>query len=127
MREAGFPEGYLESLEPLRYDRYLRVAPGLVVFDAAGHTPGSQMIFLKLEDGREILFVGDVVWNEANLDHLRGHSRFIGMMGGEDLKAQAHQIRWLADLRASGQVTLIVGHDRDQHAELLRRGIFDEL
>jgi glyoxylase-like metal-dependent hydrolase (beta-lactamase superfamily II) len=41
----------------------LAIAPGVVLKKAQGHTPGSQMVFVALASGSELLFVGDVVWN----------------------------------------------------------------
>ncbi len=42
------------------------VAPGVVVIPAPSHTPGSQMIFVRLADGREFLFAGDIAtWPKA--------------------------------------------------------------
>ncbi len=125
MGDAMFPDGYLASLRPLVYSGYHQVLPGLVLIKAAGHTPGSQMIFVRLRAGDEYLFVGDVVWNDVNLRESRGHSRFVGLGGREDLAAQAHQIRWLKEIRDAGQVRLIIAHDSAAHSEALQRGWFD--
>ena len=32
-----------------------------------GYTPGSQMVYVKRADGREILFLGDVAWQMSNI------------------------------------------------------------
>src|SRR3989442_414512 len=41
------------------YDKYLPLAPGIAVIKAPGHTPGSQMVFVALESGKEYLLIGD--------------------------------------------------------------------
>lgn len=127
LEDANFPEGFLASLAPLEYERLHRIAPGMVLIKAPGHTPGSQLIYLRLRSGREILFVGDVVWNLANLRELRGHGRFVGLTGQEDLEAKAHQIRWLHDLWQAGAVELVIAHDRTLHEEQQRAGLFEDV
>jgi glyoxylase-like metal-dependent hydrolase (beta-lactamase superfamily II) len=47
------------------------IAPGLVVVPAAGHTPGSQMVFIRLQNGQEILLIGDIVWNMGAIEALK--------------------------------------------------------
>jgi glyoxylase-like metal-dependent hydrolase (beta-lactamase superfamily II) len=43
------------------YDLLYPVAPGFVLIKAPGHTPGSQMVYVRLASGREALFIGDIV------------------------------------------------------------------
>jgi glyoxylase-like metal-dependent hydrolase (beta-lactamase superfamily II) len=40
----------------------VRVAPGVVMIPAQGHTEGSVMFYAKLASGAELLFLGDVAW-----------------------------------------------------------------
>jgi glyoxylase-like metal-dependent hydrolase (beta-lactamase superfamily II) len=51
---------------------YQTIAPGVVLIKAPGHTPGSQMVYVKRADGQEILFLGDVA-AEPNLNMMPGH------------------------------------------------------
>ena len=53
------------------------VAPGMVVIAAPGHTPGSQMVYVKLADGRELLFLGDVVWHLRNIEVQKERPRWM--------------------------------------------------
>src|SRR6266550_7665798 len=39
------------------YDRYMAFAPGWALIKAAGHTSGSQMMFITLDSGREYLLI----------------------------------------------------------------------
>lgn len=48
------------------------VAPGVVAIPAAG----MQMIFVRLADGREVLFAGDIAPHTASWLHLRSESRW---------------------------------------------------
>ena len=60
----------------------LSIAPGIVLKRAAGHTPGSQMVFVKMEDGRELLFLGGATGAAHRLgivDHAAGVG--VGVVG----------------------------------------------
>ena len=54
------------------------IAPGVVVIPAASHTDGSQMVFVRLADGREFLFTGDIATMAQSWQELRARSRLIG-------------------------------------------------
>ncbi len=92
-----------------------RIAPGVVMIPAAGHTPGSVMFFVKLADGREVLFIGDIAWVLSNVTDLKTRPRFVQqfyMASSEDRAAVADQIRALHDLNASEPaLTIIPAHD----------------
>jgi glyoxylase-like metal-dependent hydrolase (beta-lactamase superfamily II) len=53
------------------YQEYLPVAPGMVLIKAPGHTPGHQMVYVRLDSGREYLFIGDVGWTLDNVTKLK--------------------------------------------------------
>src|SRR5262249_3277475 len=65
---AKFPDSLAKAVTPIEYERYYALAPGVVLIRAPGHTPGSQMVYVRLEGGRELLFVGDVAWH---MDQIR--------------------------------------------------------
>ena len=44
---------------------------------AAGHTAGSQFVYVKLDGGTEILLVGDVVWMSSALGHKQPFSHIL--------------------------------------------------
>ncbi len=110
---AAIPAATLAGYQPLVYDRYAAVAPGVVLIKAPGHTPGSQMVFVQMEDGRELLFLGDVAWKMRNVDVVRGRARLTSsLMIGEDRIAVLAQLAELHRLQnAEPQLHLVPGHD----------------
>ena len=124
LAQVDFPASLRTSLEPLDYDRTLAVAPGVVLQKAPGHTPGSQIIYVKLQDGREFLFLGDVAWHMDQIRNLHYRPRLVtDYFLGEDRTAVLDQFRALHDLMASHpEVGLVVSHDLDQRGELVAAG-----
>jgi glyoxylase-like metal-dependent hydrolase (beta-lactamase superfamily II) len=114
MWPVKWPQGVLDAYRPLVYERYHALAPGMVLIKAPGHTPGSQMVYLQLADGRELLFLGDVVWKWRNLEVQRERPRWVtALLVREDRHAVFGQIKTLAELiRSEPGVKLVPGHDR---------------
>lgn len=114
-RYGGFtvPPGVIAEVSPLEYEDYRAVAPGVVVIKAPGHSPGSQMIYVRLADGREVLFVGDIGWSLRNIEEVRPRARLISQfMLGEDREAVFSQLAGLRDLHAAEPgIVLVPGHD----------------
>ncbi len=89
------------------------VAPGVVVIPAPSHTSGSQMIYVRLADGREVLFAGDIATMAASWQELRARSRLIGdYLAPEDRREVYAWLRTIRALKAEAPNLLIVpGHD----------------
>ena len=121
--QVGFPPGALGRFKPLGYDRYYLAAPGVVLIKAPGHTPGSQMVYVALQNGTEFLLVGDVVWNGLNLDRLTGRSLLARLMLGEDETVVGAQIRRLAELEKSSPLKLVISHDAQRLEQLTAAGL----
>lgn len=90
------------------------VAPGVVVIPAPGsHTPGSQMIYVQLANGREYLFAGDIASFAQNWQDLRGRSRLIETWFAPQNRAEV--FAWLHMVRAlkadTPGLTIVPGHD----------------
>lgn len=77
MQPLTWPAGALDGYQPLAYDRYAAVAPGVVLIKSPGHTPGSQLVYVKRADGTEVLFLGDVAWKQRNIDEQRQRARLV--------------------------------------------------
>jgi glyoxylase-like metal-dependent hydrolase (beta-lactamase superfamily II) len=100
------------------YERYLPVAPGMALVKAAGHTPGSQMVYIALASGREYLLVGDATWHMDGVRLVRGKD---APWVTEDQSAVLDQLRWLNQLsRTEPNLVIVASHDEEQHAELVR-------
>jgi glyoxylase-like metal-dependent hydrolase (beta-lactamase superfamily II) len=103
------------------YERFLPVAPGVVLLKAAGHTPGSQMVYVVLESGREYLLIGDASWHMDGVRLVRGKD---APWITEDEPAVLAQLRWLNELmRTAPQLVIVASHDEEQHADLVRAGL----
>ncbi|MFM2373035.1 MAG: hypothetical protein RIS85_2757 [Pseudomonadota bacterium] len=91
------------------------VAPGVVLVQAPGHTPASQMIYVRLQNGREYLFPGDTASLAANFDLPTPRSRLVSeWMVEEDRPAV---IGWLKGIKAlktrHPALVVIPSHDPD--------------
>jgi glyoxylase-like metal-dependent hydrolase (beta-lactamase superfamily II) len=89
------------------------VAPGVVVIPAPSHTPGSQMIFVRLQDGRELLFAGDIATMASSWQETRARSRLVGdFLAPEDRSEVFAWLRTIQKLKQAAPALMIVpGHD----------------
>lgn len=90
------------------------VAPGVVVIPAPdSHTPGSQMIYVHLADGREVLFAGDISSFAQNWQELRGRSRLLEQFFAPENRAEV--FAWLKTIQAwkvqAPELIVVPGHD----------------
>jgi glyoxylase-like metal-dependent hydrolase (beta-lactamase superfamily II) len=101
------------------YDRYMAFAPGWTLIKAAGHTPGSQMMFITLDSGREYLLIGDAAW------HMDGVRKVMGKDAPwivEDTAAVNDQLKWLNRLSTTEKnLVIIASHDDDEQKELIAK------
>jgi glyoxylase-like metal-dependent hydrolase (beta-lactamase superfamily II) len=107
------------------YDTYLPVAPGVVLIKAAGHTPGSQMVYVALASGREFLLIGDTAWH---MDGVRTVSGKDAPWVTEDQPAVMAQLAWLNSLsRTDPSVVIVASHDDEQLTELMKTSVIGSL
>jgi len=108
---AGKGAGLLPG--PIVYGDFAAVAPGVVLLRTPGHTPGSQMIYVQLQDGREYLFTGDTASMARNVSWLRPRSHLISdWIMPEDRPATIGWLKALSDLsKREPHVTLVYSHD----------------
>ena len=92
------------------YRLYLPVAPGVVLIKAAGHTPGHQMVYVRVAEGTEYVFMGDIGWLIENVTELRLRPPETIARIGEDPEALMSQLVWLKSL-AERSVVLVPSHD----------------
>lgn len=99
------------------YDPLYPVAPGLVLIKAPGHTPGSQMVYVRLASGREALFIGDIVWMMAGLERMLQKPRQASQELNEDRAALQQQMELAGwpprrDKASSSSTATTVGSSR---------------
>lgn len=128
MKPAKLPADAFAGYQPLHYDRYDAVAPGMVLIAAPGHTPGSQMVYVKLADGRELLFLGDVVWHLRNIEVQKERPRWTtALLIRENRNQVFGEIKALHELmQREPAVKLVPGHDGEVIAALAAAGFLEQ-
>jgi glyoxylase-like metal-dependent hydrolase (beta-lactamase superfamily II) len=122
---AKFPEHALDGYQPLVYDQYQAIAPGVVLIKAPGHTPGSQMVYVQTASGVELLLIGDVAWHSRNIQLQRERARLMTMVFiKEDRRAVFGQLAALKRLHETQPTIFIVpGHDGQVIDSLVTAGV----
>lgn len=92
---------------------YAAIAPGVAVVRTPGHLDGTQMIYVRLQDGREYLFAADSAPMRRNVEWQRPRSRYAAeWLGNEDRSATLGWIKGLARLKAREPgLTVVYAHD----------------
>ena len=113
MAPARIPAELLAHYAPLDYSRYHAIAPGVVLIKSPGHTPGSQMVFVRTNAGQEYLFTGDVAWHRRNIALVRERARLVTWLFlGEDRDAVLAQLAELHRLAVDEpRLHIVPGHD----------------
>jgi len=126
--QAGIPEAVRKAARPLAFEHATAIAPGVVVQKAAGHTPGSILVYVRTEAGREYLFIGDVAWHLDQLRQLHYRPRLVtDLFIHEDRNAVLAEFRTLHDfMQAHPDVAVVVSHDQDERRKLVADGILIE-
>jgi glyoxylase-like metal-dependent hydrolase (beta-lactamase superfamily II) len=93
------------------YESYLPVAPGIVLIKAPGHTPGHQMVYVRLASDREYLFIGDVGWTLDNVQQLKLRPEVTMRRIGESAPALMFELTWLKEVIDHEGLIVIPSHD----------------
>jgi glyoxylase-like metal-dependent hydrolase (beta-lactamase superfamily II) len=122
---ATFSKDVLGALTPVVYDDYKAIAPGVVLIKAAGHSPGSQMVYVRKVDGTEVLFLGDVAWHVRNIETLRERARLVTQFFlKEDRHAVFGELKALNELRAvEPKLIMLPGHDGEVYDKYVSNGV----
>jgi glyoxylase-like metal-dependent hydrolase (beta-lactamase superfamily II) len=108
-----WPASLREAIRPFRYRGMAAVAPGVVLIRTPGHTPGSQMIFVRLASGREYLFTGDTATMDRSWRLQRGRSRLASDILAPENRAEV--LGWLRAIaalkREEPRLVIVPGHD----------------
>lgn len=118
------PSNIFDGYQPLDYVRYEAVAPGVVLIKAPGHTPGSQMVYVRRADGVEFLFVGDVAWQMRSIETGREKARLATWVAGEDRNKVRQELAGLAQLHAADpELHMVPGHDEAAIDSFVKNGL----
>jgi glyoxylase-like metal-dependent hydrolase (beta-lactamase superfamily II) len=125
---ARFPDGALPGYQPHDYEGAAPLAPGVVLLEAPGHTPGSQMVYVQTAGGTEFLFIGDVAWHFRNIETQRERARLVTWLFlKEDRNAVFGQLAALKRLHdAHPNVHIVPGHDGKIVDALVKSGALKE-
>jgi glyoxylase-like metal-dependent hydrolase (beta-lactamase superfamily II) len=106
------------------YEKFLPFGPGVALIKAPGHTPGSQMVYVAVESGREYLFIGDAAWHMDGVRLIKGKD---APWIQEDQAALLAQLEWLNELyRTEKNVFIIASHDDEERKELIAKGVLGD-
>jgi glyoxylase-like metal-dependent hydrolase (beta-lactamase superfamily II) len=108
--EIGLTEDLAAKYIVIDYDKFLPIAPGIVLIRAAGHTPGHQIIYAQLETGMEYVFIGDIGWSLDNVIEIKPRPQSTINRIGEDPQALVTQLTWLNGLLKEN-LLVIPSHD----------------
>jgi glyoxylase-like metal-dependent hydrolase (beta-lactamase superfamily II) len=124
MLPAKFPDHALDGYKPIQFERYMPIAPGVVLIKAPGHTPGSQMAYVATADGKEFLLIGDVAWHYRNIDTQRERARLLTwLLLKEDRSAVFGELAALKKLHSTEpNIQIIPGHDASIVDPLIANG-----
>ncbi len=113
---SGLGEGTVSGTAPYR------VAPGVVVIPTPDVLPGARMVYVRLVDGTELIFAGDVAPTKSAWSQTRPPARLAtSYLRPVDREAV---IRWLRALSAwkaaAPQLEIVAGYDDDVPGALTR-------
>jgi glyoxylase-like metal-dependent hydrolase (beta-lactamase superfamily II) len=111
MPEIRLTPEMARSYIAIDYQSYLPVAPGMVLIKAPGHTPGHQMVYVRLASGREYLFIGDVGWTLDNVKQLKLRPEATMQRIGESAPALMFELNWIKEVMDHEGLIVIPSHD----------------
>lgn len=129
LEESGFTKERIGLLTPISYEDYYSPTPGIVLIKAPGHSKGSQMIYVKLQNGNEFLFVGDIGWSMENIEKVTGKALLVNLLFlKEDRSQVGAQLRVLHDLAyvKKDKMHIVVAHDAAQLHDYIQQGLIKD-
>jgi glyoxylase-like metal-dependent hydrolase (beta-lactamase superfamily II) len=106
------------------YPDYFPFAPGIALIKAPGHTPGSQMVYVVLQSGKELLLAGDVAWH---MDGVRLNTGKDAPWIKEPPELMAAELNWLNGLSGTEKnLAIVISHDEEQRRDYIARGVLGD-
>ncbi|MEE3197413.1 MAG: hypothetical protein VX225_03080 [Pseudomonadota bacterium] len=109
------------------YERYLPVAPGMVLIKSPGHTPGHQMVYTHLTNNEEYLFIGDIGWLLENVAGPTLRPEVTSERIGENRQALMAQLIWIKQLSDRHGIIVVPSHDNDLLNRYREQGLLGDL
>lgn len=118
----------ISFFSPIEYSGIISPAPGVVIQKAPGHSIGSQLIYVALQDGREFLFAGDIAWDYKSIKTGVSRPLLVSLLFlHEDRQAVADQLTALQKLaETEPNLNIVVAHDANQLEEFRLKNIIAE-
>jgi len=111
-------------LRVVDYSDYMAFAPGIALIKAPGHTQGSQMVYVALQSGKEVLLAGDVAWH---MDGVRMSTGKDAPWIKEPPELMAAELSWLNGLsRTEKNLSIVISHDEDQRRQYIEQGVLGD-
>ncbi len=110
----------------VEYGLLLAVSPGVVLIKAPGHTPGHQMVYVKIQNGREYLFIGDIGWSMDNINQLKLRPPQTIARIGEDPVTLMQQMRWTRERMEQDGLIIVPSHDDLQLKQYVEEGLLSD-
>jgi glyoxylase-like metal-dependent hydrolase (beta-lactamase superfamily II) len=121
MPEIKLTPDQVQRFNVIDYEAVRPFAPGMALIKSSGHTPGSQMIYVVLQSGKEYVFAGDVAWHMDGVRLIRGKD---APWITEDEPNMFAELSWLNGLmRSEPHIAIIISHDEDQRLQFVAQGI----
>jgi glyoxylase-like metal-dependent hydrolase (beta-lactamase superfamily II) len=111
-------------LRVIDYTNTMAFAPGIALIKAPGHTPGSQMVYVALQSGKELLLAGDVAWHMDGVRLNRGKD---APWIKEPAELMAAELDWLNGLsQTEHNLSIVISHDEDQRRAYIEQGVLGD-
>ena len=83
------------------------------------------MYFIRTDQGRELLYVGDLMWSYRNVEVERSRPRLVAeYFLGEDTAAVADQLRAIMTFaQTHPEVEIVVSHDAERLERQIQQGV----
>jgi glyoxylase-like metal-dependent hydrolase (beta-lactamase superfamily II) len=112
------------KLHVIDYAGTMAFAPGIALIKAPGHTPGSQMVYVALQSGKELLLAGDVAWHMDGVRLNRGKD---APWIKEPPELMARELDWLNGLnRTEANLSIVISHDDEQRRAYIEQGVLGD-
>lgn len=101
-------------------NKYIPIAPGVVLFSSPGHTPDSKMIYIHLANGKEYIHSVDSGWSMENIINEKMKN---ASWVNENEVQLLQQYQWLNKIaKEEKDIIILCTHDNIQYNEFTQNG-----